>query len=222
MWEWTLNWDQVRDDLVLGSCPMTTSDIDRIHRESGVTALLSLQSDACRRAFGIDYAEHQAHAAREGLILINAPMLDFDPPDQRRNLPSAVRSLHRLLAAGHKVYLHCTAGCNRGPLTALGYLTFVEMQAPEAAISMICQARPAAAPSWEAYEGCRQDLVEMLREHIVVRAYYLSQERPELDASAHWLRAESEILRDAFVRERGPARWRRDPSRAEEAFAGAV
>ena len=213
MWEWTLNWNQIRDNLVIGSCPIAVEDIDRIREETGATALLSLQSDACRAHFGIDYVEHRAHGERSAIAMVNAPMLDFDPPDQRRHLPQAVRFLRELLAAGHKVYLHCTAGCNRAPLTALGYLTFVEMQAPDAAAAFIREARPQADPSWEAYQGCRADLVEMLRRNIMVRAYYLSQESPEHAPDAHWVRAESEMIRDAFVNGRAPARWRLDPSR---------
>ena len=176
MWEWTLNWNQVRDDLLIGSCPMFPQDIDRIREEGGATALLSLQSDVCRRAFGIDWEELHVHGEQLGLAMVNAPMLDFDPPDQRRNLPRAVACLSDLLAADHRVYLHCTAGCNRAPLTALGYLTFVEMQLPDAAMKLLRDGRPQSDPSWEAYDGCRADLVDVLRENIMVRAYYLSQE----------------------------------------------
>ena len=89
MWEWTLNWGQIREDLFIGSCPMTPEDIDRIRDESGATALLSLQSDECRAALSIDYAAHRAHGEQHGVAMVNAPMLDFDPPDQRRNLPDA-------------------------------------------------------------------------------------------------------------------------------------
>jgi predicted protein tyrosine phosphatase len=213
MWKWTLNWNPIRDDLVIGSCPMTTGDIDVIRAQTGATALLSLQSDACRAVFGIDYQTHRAYGEQNELAMVNAPMLDFDPPDQRRNLPHAVHSLRDLLAADHKVYLHCTAGCNRAPLTALGYLTFVEMLVPDAAIAFIRAARPEAEPSWEAYDGCRQDLVEMMREHITMRAYYLSQEYPGYAPDAHWVRAESEMIRDAFVTGNWPARFRLDPSR---------
>lgn len=213
MWEWTLNWDEVRDDLLIGSCPMTSEDIDRIREKSGATALLSLQSDVCRHAFGIDWEELRAHGEQLEFAMVNAPMLDFDPPDQRRNLPRAVACLSDLLGAGHRVYLHCTAGCNRAPLTALGYLTFVEMQPADAAMALLSGGRPQSDPSWEAYDGCRQDLIDVLRENIMVRAYYLSQEKPEVDAGTHWVRAEAEIIRGAFVNGRASPRGRLDPSR---------
>jgi hypothetical protein len=192
---------------------MSPEDIDRIREESGATALMSLQTDICRRAFGVDWEGLREHGERLHMPMVNAPMLDFDPPDQRRNLPRAVACLSDLLGAGHRVYLHCTAGCNRAPLTALGYFTFIEMQSPEAAMSLLTSGRPQSDPSWEAYNGCRADLVEALRENIMVRAYYLSQERPEIESQAHWVQAEVETIRAAFVNARAVPRARLDPSR---------
>lgn len=215
MWEWTLNWNRIRDGLVIGSCPMTTADIERLRAEAGVTALQSLQSDACRGHFGISYEDLRAFGETLQLAMVNTPMLDFDPADQRRNLPGAVRRLRELLAAGHTVYLHCTDGLTRSPLTALAYLTLVEELAPDQAFSLIRAARPQSEPSWDALEGCRRDLVETLRDYIMVRAYYLSQEHPEESADAHWVKAERDMIRQAFVNGRGTPRSRLDPSRPE-------
>ena len=40
----------------------------------------------------------------------------------REKLLSCVDRLDDLLAAGHTVYLHCTAGIGRSPTVAIGYL----------------------------------------------------------------------------------------------------
>ena len=213
MWEWTLNWNEVRHDLLIGSCPMTTDDVGRIRDGTGATALLSLQSSACHEAFGIDWDALRAHGEALDLAMVNAPMLDFDPPDQRRNLPQAVACLHDLLDAGHRVYLYCTAGCNRAPLTALGYFTFIEMQPADVAMLLLKSSRPQSDPSFEAYHGCRVDLVNALRENIMVRAYYLSQQAEEHDPQMHWLQAEAETIRAAFLNGRAAPRSRLDPSR---------
>jgi predicted protein tyrosine phosphatase len=213
-WHWSLNWNEVRSDLLIGSCPMGLDDIERIISETGATAILSLQSDACRGAFAIDYATHRAYGEAAGLMMVNAPMLDFDPPDQRRNLPAAVRALTSLLAAERRVYVHCTAGCNRGPLAVLGYLAFVETMPPAEAIALIRRARPQAAPSWEAFAGARQDLVDALTPFIHVRAYYLHQQSPEKDAAENWARAEADVIRQAFVSPRSLPLVRLDPARA--------
>ena len=110
---------------MIGSCPVVPDDVDRIRDDTGVTALLSLQSDDCRRALGIDQRQLAEHASRRALVFVGAPFRDFDPADQRNRLPDAVRTLSSLLRSGHRVYVHCTAGINRSPLVVLAYLTFL-------------------------------------------------------------------------------------------------
>lgn len=199
MWQWTLNWDRIRDDIFVGSCPMTTDDIDTIIGGTGVTAILSLQSDQCRAHFDIDLQNLVDYARADNVVLVNAPMLDFNIGDQRRQLPNAVRALHSLIDGGHRVYVHCTAGFNRSPLVILGLFTFVERQLPESALQTIRTAHPQADPSLEAYEGCRRDLIDLLHHHIFVRAYYLSEEDPARDAETNWGIAERDVIHGAFV-----------------------
>lgn len=212
-WRWSLNWNEIRSDLIIGSCPMTSADIERIIAGTGASAILSLQSDACRAAFAIDYESHRAFADEAGIDIVNAPMLDFDPPDQRRNLPAAVRALTALLATGRRVYVHCTAGFNRSPLVVLGYLSFVETLPPPDAIAFIRDARPEAEPSWEAFDGAREDLVEALAPYIGVRAYYLHRQMPHADAATNWERAVVDVIRQAFVSPRSLPQPRLDPAR---------
>jgi predicted protein tyrosine phosphatase len=213
-WRWSLNWSEVRSDLLIGSCPMALDDVERIIAATEATAILSLQSEACRSAFAIDYDTHRAYGEAAGVAMINAPMLDFDPPDQRRNLPAAVRALTALLAAGRRVYVHCTAGVNRSPLVVLGYLSFVETMEPGEALAFIRDARPEAQPSWEAFTGARDDLVETLRPFIHVRAFYLHQQHPENDPALNWVSAETDVIRQAFVSPRSLPQIRLDPARA--------
>ena len=146
MWQWALEWNVILDDLIVGSCPIEVADIDRIRAETGATALLSLQCEECRARFGIDYGAHRRHGERLGLVLVSAPMRDFDLADQRRRLPDAVRVLHRLRAAGHRVYVHCTAGINRAPLVVLAYLAWVGGLDETKALDVIRAGRPAGRP----------------------------------------------------------------------------
>ncbi len=199
MWRWTLNWNEVRDDLVIGACPMTTRDIDKIRKDTGATALLSLQTDECRGAFDIDYEEHKRHGQSSGLVMLNTPMRDFDPPEQRRQLPGAVACLHVALRSRHKVYVYCTAGINRSPLTVLGYLTFVEGMSKDPAFDLIVEGRPEAEPYWEAYDGCYRDLLDTYREDIKTRARRISLFHPENNQDQNWRMAEKEILREVFT-----------------------
>lgn len=93
--------------------------------------------------------------------------------------------------------MHCTAGLGRAPLTVLTYLICIAGQEPEDAIGLIRRARPGAVPAWEAYHGCRADLIARHRARIAHRAYALYQARSGArgDAEADWLQAEREILR---------------------------
>ena len=199
MWTWTLNWGRVRDDIIVGSCPMTRSDIDVIHGGTGATAISSVQCDDCRAAFRVDLEDHIRHAKRRSLLLVNAPMRDFDVRDQRRHLVDAVLCLARLLSAGHRVHVHCTAGINRAPLTVLGYLTFVEGWRHDEALALIRAGRPQAEPYSEAWRGCRSDLVEKNRRAIEARAWDLSQRHPEVRATDNWNRAEVEVIRELLL-----------------------
>lgn len=199
MWAWTLNWNEIRENILVGSCPMTAEDIDRIREQTRATAILSIQSDQCRAAFDINYEKHQRHGAGQGLVMVNAPMRDFDPAHQRQSLPDAVRALHRLIDAGHRVYVHCTAGINRAPLTVLTYLTFVEGLTIEEAMQLIHDARPEAAPYWEPYHNCWQDLVAGNRKAIERRAWELSQQFPAQAPENNWTQAERDVIREAFI-----------------------
>lgn len=199
MWVWTLNWDEIRSDLLIGSCPMSATDLDTIKAETGATALLSLQTDECLEHFGLNYAEQRSCGERIGLEMARAPMLDFNLPDQRRNLPEAVRTLSRLLTGTHRVYVHCTAGMGRSSLTALAYLTFVEDFSLDEALSLLKTNRPCVVPSLEAYNGCRQDLIIRYRKEIETQAWYLHQRRSAVPAEGtsegDWFQAEREAIR---------------------------
>ena len=85
MWIWTLNWNEIREDLLIGSCPMTGSDLNRIRHETGASAILSLQHDECLAHFSIDYEQHCVHGRRLGLEMARSPMRDFNPGEQQQD-----------------------------------------------------------------------------------------------------------------------------------------
>ncbi len=206
MWTWSLNWGEITPRLVIGTCPMTPADLQRIGGEAGVSALLS-QHDACLVYWGINYRAMRAHGTNLGLRMARSPMRDFDIRDQRRNLPGAVVALATLQALGHRTYVHCTAGLGRATLTVLSYLVWVEGLSPEEAIRLIHRGRPSAVPAWEAHRGCREDLVERHRSGVEQRAYALSQARPagRPDPDADWLQAQTEVIRSVLTAIDSPA-----------------
>ena len=196
---WRLNWNVIRHDLVVGSGPRTPSDLDALRVETRVSAILSVQHDECLEKQEIDYPSQVRYGRRLGLTMERCPLRDFDPADQRRGLPAAVRGLHGLLRQGHRVYVHCTAGINRSPLVVLAYLTLVEGIGLEEAMTLLLRARPEVCPTWEAYHGCRQELTARYEDRIRQRAFECSQRQPESSALDRWLQAERAIGREVLT-----------------------
>lgn len=199
MWTWSLNWGEITPEIVIGTCPMSPDDLESIQAGAKVSAVLSLQQDDCLAYGGIDYARMEHAGAELGLTMTRCPIRDFGIADQRRRLPEVVRALAHLQAHGHRTYVHCTAGLGRAPLVVLGYLTMVGGRSPDEVIGRILAGRAGAVPAWEAYHGCRQDLVACHREEIARRAYELYEQGVHGDAHADWCQAEANVLRTVVV-----------------------
>ncbi len=198
-WTWSLNWDEITPFILVGSCPMDPEHIDRIRLGGRASALLSVQHDACLAQFGIDYAAHVGHARASDLEMVRHPIRDFDADEMRARLPGAVRALAALLDAGHRVYVHCTAGMGRSPLTVMAYLALIEGWAPDAAIAFLHRRRSCISPDWENFFACRRDLAERQRYRIERRAWALHESGRYGDPHADWCHAEAEILRTAVL-----------------------
>jgi protein-tyrosine phosphatase len=117
-----MDYAQLLGQLFLGSRPQTTADIDRLRLQSGITAVLNLQTDDDMRAVNLVWEPLEAHYRKSGIELCRVPVRDFDSVDLREKLPECVRALDNLLAANHSVYLHCTIGAARSPTVAIAYL----------------------------------------------------------------------------------------------------
>ena len=195
MWTWSLNWGEVTPEIVIGTCPMKPEDVGIIARDAGVSALLSLQHDDCLAWWGIDYARMLSAGRAQGLTMARCAIRDFDVGDMRKRLPLAVAELATLRMHDHRVYVHCTAGLGRSPLTVLAYLVLVEGYPAEHASRLIQAARPGAVPAWEAFHGCCEDLVARHRGAIEKRAYELYRRGVHQDADADWSQAQADVLR---------------------------
>lgn len=117
-----MDYIQVLGQLFLGSRPETPDDIDRLQRESKITAVLNLQTDDDMRAVNLIWKPLEAHYRKSGIELCRVQVRDFDPVDLRAKLPECVRALNQLLLAGQSVYVHCTIGASRSPTVAIAYL----------------------------------------------------------------------------------------------------
>lgn len=199
MWTWSLNWGQITDHIVIGTCPMEPDDLRRIHDEAGAAGVLSLQHDDCLAYWGINYKVMCRAGTSLGLVMQRRPIRDFDMADVRRCLPGAILMLANMLVQGHRIYVHCTAGMGRAPVVVLGYLTLVAGYSLDEATRFLLEGRPESVLAWDAYYGCIKDLVAHHRETIERRAYELYELRVHGNADADWFQAQAEILRSVLT-----------------------
>lgn len=117
----TLTYAQLLPNLFIGSHPRTVEDIERLRREAGITAVLNIHTDEDMRSVNLDFPPLEAHYKTRTVILRRTPMVE-EQIELRAKLCTAIQALSELLAEGHIVYLHCTAGIGRAPTVAIGYL----------------------------------------------------------------------------------------------------
>ncbi len=121
-----INLSRIQPELFIGTCPRTPVDVDRLTTGPRITGVLNLQTDEDFVQHGLNWdAVYKRYQARD-LVLVRWPIRDFDPQDLRRRLGGAVDQLHALLGAGHRVYVHCTAGIGRAPGVTIAYLSWVQ------------------------------------------------------------------------------------------------
>jgi protein-tyrosine phosphatase len=139
-----LNFDQVLPGVFVGTCPMGMADARRLSSALGVTAVLNLQTDEDFRHWNIDWAGVTAGYRERGIVLERVPITDFDPTELIERIGDAAERLSRLLAVGHTVYVHCTAGQQRSPAAVIAYLVQEQGIALDLAVEQVSQRRPCA------------------------------------------------------------------------------
>jgi protein-tyrosine phosphatase len=118
--------DQVLPQIVVGSYPESTADIDCLERDFEISAVLNVQSAEDDEYLNITWPVLESHYRRSRIEFRRVPVTDFDQADLRRNLPECVGALRELVEKGHIVYVHCTAGIGRSPTVVIAYLHWVE------------------------------------------------------------------------------------------------
>jgi hypothetical protein len=134
--------DYILPNLLVGSCPTTAEDIDRLKRDLAVTTVLNLQTEDDFDFWGIDWDVMLTRYQHLGIEVRRVPVRDFDPDDLRRNLPQCVTVLDELLNSGRTVFLHCNAGVNRSPTVAIAYLCWIEGWPLEVATEHVVTSHP--------------------------------------------------------------------------------
>jgi atypical dual specificity phosphatase len=132
---------QILPNLFVGSYPRGQQDIDRLRRDFGITAVLSVQTDEDMAYWGVTWNHLKAYYGYAGIEVQRVPVRDFDRECLRENLPEAVAVLDEMLRAGRTVYVHCTAGINRSPSTVIAYLHWVLGWDLEKAVTHVTECR---------------------------------------------------------------------------------
>jgi protein-tyrosine phosphatase len=103
-------------------CHIKPEDV-KFLRQMGITSILNLQSDWDLANYGISLEKLIQAYLLEEIDMRRIPIPDFDRRAVGTLLPQAVEELGNALAPLRaKVYVHCTAGINRGPTLAAAYL----------------------------------------------------------------------------------------------------
>lgn len=132
---------QILPNLLVGSYPRSTDDIDQLKGDFGVTAVLSVQTDEDMMHWGVNWLRFEPYYRNAGVKVRRVPVRDFDPEDLRRNLSKCVEALDELLQEGHTVYVHCNMGVNRSPSTVIAYLHWIQGWSLEQATTHVLQCR---------------------------------------------------------------------------------
>ncbi len=109
----------VTPNLLVGPAPQDDDEYEQL-KAARVTAVLSLQTveDLGERT----PEDVRSDAETAGFVFRNVPVNDFDLFELKRRLPQCVKVLDQLVVAGHRVYVHCTAGVTRSPTVIAAHL----------------------------------------------------------------------------------------------------
>jgi len=135
-----LSLDEIIPGLFVGPCPRTEGDVERL-AAAGISAVLSLQTDEDLAEHQLDWPALSGTYRRREIEICRVPIRDFDPEALREHLPEAVAALQRLREAGHRVYVHCTAGMGRSPSVVVAFLHWVRDWDLEEAAEHVIQRR---------------------------------------------------------------------------------
>ena len=117
-----MDYTAILPKLYLGPCPKGVSDVDTLRRDSKITAVLNVQTDADMHYYNLDWPGIEAHYQSCEIDLRRVPIRDFDEFELRARLSECTAVLDELMRAGHNVYVHCSVGIFRSPSVVIAYL----------------------------------------------------------------------------------------------------
>ena len=117
-----LDCNEIIPDRLWVGCYILPEEV-RILRQLGITTVFSMQSDRDLEDYHISTAKLQKAYTAAEIEFRRIPTEDFNKAAISANLTRSVEELERTLAPRWaRVYVHCTAGINRGPTLVAAYL----------------------------------------------------------------------------------------------------
>jgi protein-tyrosine phosphatase len=111
-------------------------------RRMGISAVVNLQTDEDLLHHGVSPDALALAYEKAGIELRRLPIPDFSGKELGHWLPAATAQVAEVLAdPAAKLYLHCTAGVNRSPTAAAGYLIKLLGISPRDACSYLVSRR---------------------------------------------------------------------------------
>ncbi|KAK9807235.1 hypothetical protein WJX73_000271 [Symbiochloris irregularis] len=108
--------------LFCGAHPKSAMHIEALHKQLGITHIISLAEAIDRERLGIESGEWASCAQRLAIAYHSCPAREWDPHTLQQAIPHAAGHMHRALQRGGRVYVHCKAGQGRAGSACIAYL----------------------------------------------------------------------------------------------------
>lgn len=133
-----LKFSELDEHLVVGSGPTCADDVGAL-ADLGITAVVSLQTDADLGERGLLWEIFWRLWVSRGVVATRVPIVDFDKRDLLRHLDTAVDAIDLHVRQGARVYVHCTAGLNRSPSAIIAWLMLHREMTLDAALGWLME-----------------------------------------------------------------------------------
>lgn len=132
---------EILPTLFVGEYPRI-EDIAWLRQELHISAVFSLQDAEDLAIKGLSLPALVTECRSHQIKFHRTPITDFNCESLDKALPSTLETLHALTRDGHKVFLHCNAGCNRAPTVAIAYLHVYQGMTLHEARDFVKERRP--------------------------------------------------------------------------------
>lgn len=148
--------DEVPPNMFIGPYPQTAADVDAMAK-GGVTGVFNVQTDEDFKHRAIQWDVLMERYNAHEIQVVRHPIRDFDRVSLRQHLLAATHDLDKMMRAGKKVYIHCTAGMGRAPAVAVAWLCWVKNMELTEAVAFVKKHRKVAVPNVPVLEEALKD-----------------------------------------------------------------